>query len=95
MTPHPVDCKVAGNDSFWSNGTTPCEQAELRKKFTVNKSAKTKQDTGRDFIIVDKAEQEEEPKNDTSHIEEEKSFFSWQFGNKQICHKIKKLLKEK
>ena len=29
MTPHPVDCKVAGNDSFWSNGTTPCEQAEL------------------------------------------------------------------
>ncbi len=29
IIPHPVDCKVAGNDSFWSNGTTPCEYADL------------------------------------------------------------------
>lgn len=49
----------------------------LNKKFTVDKSAKTKQDTGKDFIIVDKAEQEKEPKNNTSNIEEEKSLFSW------------------
>lgn len=27
ITPHPVDCRVAGNDSFCSSGTTPCEQA--------------------------------------------------------------------